>query len=287
MSPSPCALKGLSDFAARNPGPGRCSDEHFLVKPFSRVLVRGISPRPCACCASAPSQPQSLLIRGVSPNPCGAQVAFRLCWCKVPRPRRSADADFLVKPFCGVLVRGISPNPCACCASALSQPRHFVTAPFRGKPAWRCLRRASPLLRCLRHLAAPPPRRLCGPSGSRFPTLQKSAQFQLQSRVSLMLWRSNPSDSAESGETRLCPDKRQILPPRHGHSHDTRAVADNIVVQSKLKVLPVPICGQVKPLSACLSVSYLPPPDGLAVSSNSLVTRGMPTLLRAVITAGM
>ena len=39
-----------------------------------------------------------------------------------------------------------------------------------------------------------------------------------------------------AGETRLCPDKRQILPPRHGHSHDTRAVADNIVVQSKLKV---------------------------------------------------
>ena len=51
--------------------------------------------------------------------------------------------------------------------------------------------------------------------------------------------------------------------------YDTRAVADNIVVQSKLKVLPVPICGQVKPLSACLSVSYLPPPDGLAVPEQS------------------
>ena len=179
----------------------------------------------------------SLFLRGISPNPCGAQVTFRLCRGKVPRPRRCSDEHFLVKSFSGVLVRGLR----------------------------RCLRRASPLLRCLRHLAAAPPRRLCGPSGSRFPTLQKSAQFQLQSRVSLMLWRSNPSDSAESGETRLCPDKRQILPPRHGHSHDTRAVADNIVVQSKLKVLPVPICGQVKPLSACLSVSYLPPPDGLAV----------------------
>ena len=134
MSPSPCALKGLSDFAARNPGPGRCSDEHFLVKPFSRVLVRGISPRPCACCASAPSQPQSLLIRGVSPNPCGAQVAFRLCWCKVPRPRRSADADFLVKPFGGVLVPGISPCPCACCASAPSQPQSAAAdSPFQGQ----------------------------------------------------------------------------------------------------------------------------------------------------------
>ena len=62
-------------------------------------------------------------------------VAFRLCWCKVPRPRRSADADLLVKPFSRVLVPGISPCPCVCCASAPSQPRHFVTAPFRGKPA--------------------------------------------------------------------------------------------------------------------------------------------------------
>ena len=50
-------------------------------------------------------------------------------------------------------------------------PSHFVTAPFRGKPAPASLRRASPLLRCLRHLAAAPPRRLCGPCGSRFPIL--------------------------------------------------------------------------------------------------------------------
>ena len=39
-------------------------------------------------------------------------VAFRLCRSKVPRPHRSADADFLVKPFGGVLVRGVSPGPC-------------------------------------------------------------------------------------------------------------------------------------------------------------------------------
>ena len=50
---------------------------------------------------------------------------------------------------------------------------------------------------------------------------------------------------------------------------DTWLVADNILVQSELKVLPVPICGQVKPLAACLSVSYLPPPDGLAVPEQS------------------
>ena len=42
ISPCPCALKGLSDFAVRNPGPGRCSDEHFLVKPFGGVLARGL-----------------------------------------------------------------------------------------------------------------------------------------------------------------------------------------------------------------------------------------------------
>ena len=47
------------------PRPRRCSDEHFLVKPFGGGLVRCISPCPC-----------------------GAQVAFRLCRCKVPRPRR-------------------------------------------------------------------------------------------------------------------------------------------------------------------------------------------------------
>ena len=43
------------------------------------------------------------------------------------------------------------------------------------------------------------------------------------------------------------------------HSQDTCEVADNILVQSELKVLPVPICGQVKPSSACLSACYLPP----------------------------
>ena len=64
------------------PRPRRSADADSLVKPFSDVFLLGISPDPCACCASALSQPQSLLIRGISPNPCGAQVAFRLCRAK-------------------------------------------------------------------------------------------------------------------------------------------------------------------------------------------------------------
>ncbi len=117
------------------PRPRRSADADFLVKPFGRVLVQGISPGPLRLLRKRAISTPSLLIRGVSPNPCGAQVAFRLCRGKVPRPRRCSDEHFLVKPFSGVLVRGISPGPCACCASAPSQPRHFVTAPFRGKPA--------------------------------------------------------------------------------------------------------------------------------------------------------
>ena len=45
-------------------------------------------------------------------------------------------------------------------------------SPFQGQAGSASLRRASPLLRCLRHLADAPPRRLCGPCGSRFPTLR-------------------------------------------------------------------------------------------------------------------
>ena len=83
-----------------------------------------------------------------------------------------------------------------------------------------------------------------------------------------------------AGETRLCPDKSPMLrnanahqlPPGRGHcstkarcslcrhSGFAVAVADNTLVQSELKVLPVPICGQVKPSSACLSAPCLPPP---------------------------
>ena len=133
-APSPCGAQVAFRLChGKVPRPRRCSDEHFLVKPFSRVLVRGISPDPCACCASAPSQPQSLLIRGISPNPCGAQVAFRLCWRKVPRPHRSADADSLVEPFGDVLVRGLR----------------------------RCLRRASPLHLLCSHLALTDFRHTC------------------------------------------------------------------------------------------------------------------------------
>mgnify|MGYP004601573065 CR=1 FL=1 len=60
---SPRPLRCSSRFPTlrcKVPRPRRCSDEHFLVKSFSGVLVRGVSPGPCACCASAPSQPQSL-----------------------------------------------------------------------------------------------------------------------------------------------------------------------------------------------------------------------------------
>ena len=88
----------------------------------------------------------SLFLRGISPNPCGAQVAFRLCRGKVPRPRRCSDEHFLVKPFSRVLVRGISPNPCACCASAPSQPQSLRDSPFQGQAGSASLRRASPLL---------------------------------------------------------------------------------------------------------------------------------------------
>ena len=43
------------------------------------------------------------------------------------------------------------------------------------------------------------------------------------------------------------------------HKARMAAVADNIVVQSELKVLPVPPGRQVKPSSACLSAPCLPP----------------------------
>ena len=68
-------------------------------------------------------------------------------------------------------LRGVSPDPCACAASAFFQPQSLRDSPFQGQAGSASLRRASPLLRCLRHLADAPPRRLCGPCGSRFPTL--------------------------------------------------------------------------------------------------------------------
>ena len=43
------------------------------------------------------------------------------------------------------------------------------------------------------------------------------------------------------------------------HSATVCAVAENIFIQNWLKVLPVPICGQAKPSSACLSAPCLPP----------------------------
>ena len=124
---APAALKSLSDFAG--------AKSRDRAGPLMRTFYTGHIPEPLRLLRKRAISTPSLLIRGVSPNPCGAQVAFRLCRGKVPRPRRCSDEHFLVKPFSRVLVRGISPDPCACRASAPSQPRHFVTAPFRGKPA--------------------------------------------------------------------------------------------------------------------------------------------------------
>ena len=118
-----------------------------------------------------------------------AGVTFRLCRGKVPRPRRSADADFLVKSFGGVLVRGLR----------------------------RCLRRASPLLRCLRHLAAAPPR-LAAPPAVADNTLtikQKSILPVSKTRQDKSLFCSLPGTylpPLESGLHRIC-----LQPPRpHG-----------------------------------------------------------------------
>ena len=139
ISPGPCALKGLSDFAVRNPGPGRSADADFLVKSFGGVLVRGISPGPCACCASALFQPQSaaadspfqgqagsaslrraspLLIRFANSLPlrraaCAAPagVAFQFCLGKIPAPGGA---------LMSTINTGHIPGPCACCASAPS-----------------------------------------------------------------------------------------------------------------------------------------------------------------------
>ena len=196
----------------------------------------------------------SLFLRGISPNPCALKGLSDFA-VRNPGPGRSADADFLVKSFGGVLVRGISLGPCACCASAPSQPRHFVTAPFRGKPA----------------PAVPPP----GVSAA-----SMSAPSRCRSAAPLVRpFRESLSDFAgaksrdRAGALMSTINTGHIPGPLR---HDTRAVADNIVVHSKLKVLPVPICGQVKPLSACLSVSYLPPPDCLAERKKAPNERPVP-----------
>mgnify|MGYP007049950403 CR=1 FL=1 len=59
-------------------------------------------------------------------------------------------------------------------------------------------------------------------------------------------------------------------------------VADNILVQSELKVLPVPIYGQVKLSSACLSACYLPPLESVYIASALQLPRphGLPPHLR-------
>ena len=114
----------------------------------------GISPNPCACCASAPSQPQSLLIRGVSPDPCGAQVAFRLCRGKVPRPRRSADADFLVKPSGDASAGRLR---CICSAATSPSRTSATPAPLLSPPASACARRPFYMTTCAAATAA------CGP----------------------------------------------------------------------------------------------------------------------------
>ena len=102
-------------------------------------------------------------IYGAYPRTPAPSRAFPILPGQNPGHGRSADADSLVKPFSDVFLLGISPDPCACCASALSQPQSLRDSPFQGHAGSASLRRASPLLRCLRHLADAPPRRLCGP----------------------------------------------------------------------------------------------------------------------------
>ena len=79
-------------------------------------------------------------------GPCGSR--FPTLRCKVPRPHRSADADFLVKPFSGVLVRGISPSPCLLRKRATFSTPAPAAAP---SPAW--LSPASTSARCEPFLA--------------------------------------------------------------------------------------------------------------------------------------
>ena len=88
--------------------------------------LRRASPLPRCLRQFAAAPPRRLC------GPSGSR--FPTLQCKVPRPRRSADADSLVEPFSGVLVQGISPGPCACCASAPSQPQSAAAdSPFQGQ----------------------------------------------------------------------------------------------------------------------------------------------------------
>ena len=74
------------------PRPRRCSDEHFLVKPFSSISVGRL--RCFDVCDILLT-----LRRAACAAPAG--VAFQFCRGKVPRPRRCSDEHFLVKPFGG------------------------------------------------------------------------------------------------------------------------------------------------------------------------------------------
>ena len=151
--------ESLSDFAARNPGPGRCSDEHVLYGAYPRT--------------PAPSRAFPISLREI-PAPGGALMSTFYTG-HIPEPLRLLCKRAISTPVC------CRRQPLSG-ASRLGKPSPGVSAAHS-----------------LRKLAAAPPRRSCGPCGSRFPTLPKPAQFQLQSRVSLMLWRSNPPDSAVSG----------------------------------------------------------------------------------------
>ena len=132
---------------------------HFVTAPFRGMPARQASAGRLRCFDVCDIS--LTLRRAACAAPSGNR--FPTLQSKVPRPRRSADADSLVKPFSDIFLLGISPDPCACCASALSQPQSLRDSPFQGHAGSASLRRASPLLRCLRHLADAPPRRLCGP----------------------------------------------------------------------------------------------------------------------------
>ena len=75
------------------PRPRRCSDEHFIVKPFSSISAGRLR---CfdVCDISL------TLRRAACAAPAG--VAFQFCRGKIPRPRRCSDEHFIVKPFSSI-----------------------------------------------------------------------------------------------------------------------------------------------------------------------------------------
>ena len=79
------------------PRPRRCSDEHFLVKPFGGGLVPGISPDPCDAqvafrlCRAKSRDRAGPLMRTLQ----SSHSAVALCWAYPRTPALAAQARFL------------------------------------------------------------------------------------------------------------------------------------------------------------------------------------------------